>query len=161
MLPGQMSPWQLESVLDVPRSLPLKFTQNQVNSKWDTANVEFVWGLCRFIFKSNPKDVLRLRWGFEKSENAPKNVDNLVWSHRDSYAKLVNINIISYCEHYLYSSYHCSPGYNTQWTLRNNQDRANHTQLYCVTLYYMCETTDMEKVLILPRTDFVCNGNFR
>ena len=31
MLPGQMSLWQLEPVLDVPRNIPLKFHPNQVN----------------------------------------------------------------------------------------------------------------------------------
>ena len=30
ILPGQMSPWQLKSVLDVPRNLSLKFNQNRI-----------------------------------------------------------------------------------------------------------------------------------
>ena len=42
MLPGQMS--KLQSVLYVPRNLPLKFHQNQVINSWDIANIEFVWG---------------------------------------------------------------------------------------------------------------------
>ena len=44
MLPGQMSLWQLESVLDVPRNLPVKFHQNRVSNSWDIANIEFVSG---------------------------------------------------------------------------------------------------------------------
>ena len=40
MLPGQMSLWQLESVLDVPRNLHLKFHQNWVSNSWDIADVE-------------------------------------------------------------------------------------------------------------------------
>ena len=35
MLPGQMSPWQLESVLDVPWSLHLNFHQNWASNSWD------------------------------------------------------------------------------------------------------------------------------
>ena len=30
-----MSPWQLESVLDVPRNLCLKFGQNRASNRWD------------------------------------------------------------------------------------------------------------------------------
>ena len=44
MLCGQMSPWQLESVLNVHRNLPLKFQQNRVSNSLDIANIEFVWG---------------------------------------------------------------------------------------------------------------------
>ena len=43
MLPGQMSWWQLESVLDVPKNLNLKFGPNQVSNSWDIAAEEFVW----------------------------------------------------------------------------------------------------------------------
>ena len=35
MLHGQMSTWQLEPVLDVPRYLLLKFGQNRVSKSWD------------------------------------------------------------------------------------------------------------------------------
>ena len=35
MLPGQMSLWQLASVKDGSRNLPLKFSQNQVSNTWD------------------------------------------------------------------------------------------------------------------------------
>ena len=35
MLPGKMSPWQLASVKDIPRSLPLRFGQNRVSNSWD------------------------------------------------------------------------------------------------------------------------------
>ena len=34
-----MSPWQLESVLDVPRNLHLKFHQNRVSNSWGIANI--------------------------------------------------------------------------------------------------------------------------
>ena len=44
MLAGQMSPWQLESVLDGPRNLPLKFGQNRASKSWDIADIEFVVG---------------------------------------------------------------------------------------------------------------------
>ena len=40
MLPGQMSPWQLESVLDVPRNLPIKFHQNKVSNLWDIPDLD-------------------------------------------------------------------------------------------------------------------------
>ena len=43
LLPGQMSPWQLESVLYVARNLPLKFDQNRGINTWDMADIEFVW----------------------------------------------------------------------------------------------------------------------
>ena len=43
ILPGQMSSWQLESVLDVSRNLPLKFGQNWASNSWDIANIEFLW----------------------------------------------------------------------------------------------------------------------
>ena len=48
MLSGQMSPWQLVSVLDVPKNLHFKFHQNQ-----------FVWVVvCKVIFMSNPTKVM-------------------------------------------------------------------------------------------------------
>ena len=34
MLPGQMSPWQLQSLLDLQGNLPLKFHQNRVSNSW-------------------------------------------------------------------------------------------------------------------------------
>ena len=34
MLPGQMSLWHFDSVLDDPRNLRLKFGQNQVSNSW-------------------------------------------------------------------------------------------------------------------------------
>ena len=40
MLPGQMSLWQLESVLDVPRNLPVKFHQNRVSNSWDIPDMD-------------------------------------------------------------------------------------------------------------------------
>ena len=40
ILPGQMSPWQLESVLDVPRNLPVKFHQNRVSNSWDIPDMD-------------------------------------------------------------------------------------------------------------------------
>ena len=44
MLPGQMSPWQLESVEEGLRNLPLKFGQNRVSNSWDIVNIEFFGG---------------------------------------------------------------------------------------------------------------------
>ena len=35
MLPGQMSQWQMASVKDGPRNLPLKFGQNRATNSWD------------------------------------------------------------------------------------------------------------------------------
>ena len=35
-----MSLWQLESVLDVPRNLPLKFRQNRVSNSWDILDMD-------------------------------------------------------------------------------------------------------------------------
>ena len=60
ILPGQMSPWQLESVLDVPRNLSLKFHQNRVINS------------CKVILLSNPTIVLRLGWGFDKNKKGEK-----------------------------------------------------------------------------------------
>ena len=64
MLPGQMSLCQSESVLDVPRNLPLKFYKNQVSNSLDIADIEFVWVgvvggvVCKVIFTSNPTNVM-------------------------------------------------------------------------------------------------------
>ena len=38
-----MSPWRMESVLDISINLPLKFGQNPVSKSWDVADIEFVW----------------------------------------------------------------------------------------------------------------------
>ena len=40
ILPEQMSPWQLESVLVVPRKLHLKFHQNWVSNSWDIPDID-------------------------------------------------------------------------------------------------------------------------
>ena len=44
MFHGQLSPWQLESVLKVPRNLHSKIHQNRVSNSWDIANIEVLWG---------------------------------------------------------------------------------------------------------------------
>ena len=48
----------LESVLDVPRKLPLKFHQNRVSNSRDINDIEFLLGVvvvvCKVIFVSNP-----------------------------------------------------------------------------------------------------------
>ena len=36
-----MSLWQLASVKNGPRKLPLKFGQNRVSNSWDIADIEF------------------------------------------------------------------------------------------------------------------------
>ena len=53
MFTGQMSLWKLESVLDVPSSLCLKFHQNRVSNSWDIADIV--------------KVELWLSWGFDKN----------------------------------------------------------------------------------------------
>ena len=70
MLRGQMSPWQLESVLNIHRKLPLKFHQNRVSNSWDIADIDFLWwwwwGVqSHFVVK--PNLVLRLGWGFDNT----------------------------------------------------------------------------------------------
>ena len=63
-----MSPWQLESVLDVPRNLSLKFHQNWVSNSWDIPDIEFLWGGgwgVQSHFQVKPNLVLRLGWGFD------------------------------------------------------------------------------------------------
>ena len=40
MSPGQMSLWKLESVLDVPRNLPLQFHQNWVSTSWVIPDID-------------------------------------------------------------------------------------------------------------------------
>ena len=75
MLRGQMSPRQLESVLNVHRNLPLKFHQNRVSNSRDIADIEFLWwggvdGWClqsHFIVK--PNVVMRLGCGFDNSKS--------------------------------------------------------------------------------------------
>ena len=57
MLAGQMSPWQLESVLDVPRNLPLKFNQNEINNSWDILDID----KCH-LFKCCPDKCHRDIW---------------------------------------------------------------------------------------------------
>ena len=42
MLPGQMSPWWLESVLDVSKNLALKFGKSRASNSWEIADIEFV-----------------------------------------------------------------------------------------------------------------------
>ena len=63
MLPGQMSPIQLESILDVHRNLPLKIHQNRVS--WDIPDIEFLWGGLQSHFMVKPNLVLRLGWGLD------------------------------------------------------------------------------------------------
>ena len=68
ILPGQMSLWQLESVLDVPRNLPVKFHQNRVSNSWDIAEIEFLWWVgVQSHFMVKPNLVLRLGWGFDNN----------------------------------------------------------------------------------------------
>ena len=74
MLHGQMSPWQLESVLNVHKNLLLKFHQNRVSNSWDIADIEFVWvvvvvgggggggGVKSFSCKTQPVRLM-LGWG--------------------------------------------------------------------------------------------------
>ena len=40
MLPGQMSWWQLQSIVYVPRTLCLKFDPNQASNSWDIADMD-------------------------------------------------------------------------------------------------------------------------
>ena len=88
MLPGQMSPWQLESVLDVPWSLSLNFHQNWISNSWDIADIEFVWwggvggwGLQRH-FHVKPNRCVEVRLGFWQF-NIDKKVSS-EWQHFDS-----------------------------------------------------------------------------
>ena len=47
MLAGQMSLWQLESVQDGPRNLPVQFGHTGASKSWNIANIELVWfGVC-------------------------------------------------------------------------------------------------------------------
>ena len=76
MLRGQMSPWQLESVLNVHRNLPLKFHQNRVSNSWDIADIEFLWWwVVQSHFIVKPNLALRLDWGFDnKAHGSAHNV---------------------------------------------------------------------------------------
>ena len=68
---------QLESVLDVPRNLHLKFHQNRVSNRREIADIEFLWVggevVCKVIFVSDPTKVmlgcvkLWLSCGFDKT----------------------------------------------------------------------------------------------
>ena len=74
MLPGQMSPWLLESVHEGPRNLHLKFGQNRVSNSWDIVDIEFAvvvvvgggGGGGPKSFSCQPNlDYVRLSWGFD------------------------------------------------------------------------------------------------
>ena len=66
----------MESVLDVPMNLHLKFHQNRVSNSWDIGNIEFVWWGVGWFAKSfscltQLKVMLGwvelwLSWGFDK-----------------------------------------------------------------------------------------------
>ena len=71
MLPGQMSPWQLQSLLDLQGNLPLKFHQNRVSNSWYIADIELVWfgwvvwwggwvGVLTIFSKSKLQDMLKV-----------------------------------------------------------------------------------------------------
>ena len=64
MMPWQMSMWQLESILDVPRNLRLKFHQNRVSNSWDIGDIEFVWGGVQSHFRVKPNRCVEVRLGF-------------------------------------------------------------------------------------------------
>ena len=73
MLPAQMSPWQLESVLDVPRSLHINFHQNWVSNSWDiTVITTFTGGCVIWELESNAKHSFQLScswswsWAWQK-----------------------------------------------------------------------------------------------
>ena len=75
MLHGQMSPWRLESVLNVHRNLPLKFHQNRVNNSWDIADIEFLWwvvgGGCAKSFYCQTQPCVEVRLGFWQQQEEP------------------------------------------------------------------------------------------
>ena len=85
MLPGQMSLWQLGSVKDVPRNLPLKFGQNQVGNRWNIVDVAVVGGVvgvvCGVVFVAVVVDVdpQKLPLKFAESEKD----SNLPWNRFD------------------------------------------------------------------------------
>ena len=69
-----MLPWQLGSVKNGPRNLPLKFGSNPVSNSWDITDMEFVWGgvvggvQSNFHVKPNFGWIvveLTLSWGFD------------------------------------------------------------------------------------------------
>ena len=62
MLRGQMSPWQLESVLDVHRNPPLKFHQNRISNSWDIADIELLWWWVGWGLQSNFRVKPNLCW---------------------------------------------------------------------------------------------------
>ena len=66
MLPGQMSPWQLESVLNV---------QSFIKIESVTAEILLTFSLWGWVVQSHfivkPNLVLRLGWGFDNSKYEP------------------------------------------------------------------------------------------
>ena len=66
MLPAQMSPRQLESVLNIHRNLHLMFHQNRVSNNLDIADIEFLWvgwgGAESFYWQIQP--CVEVRLGF-------------------------------------------------------------------------------------------------
>ena len=112
MLPRQMSPWQLESVLDVPRNLPLKFHQNWVSNSLYIGDIKFVWVVV-VIFTSNPTKVmlgwvkLWLSWGFDNLQGRimilgihNKEKKNSEWNRRKCYSSFccVSNHVWTDCE---------------------------------------------------------------
>ena len=96
MLPGQMSPWHLESVLNVHRNLHLKFYQNRVSNSWDIANIEFLWwwwGVCKsFSCLTQPKVMLgcvELSWGFDNLKREQERDNCFIWK-KDNWEKKKN-----------------------------------------------------------------------
>ena len=105
MLRGQMSPWQLEFVLNVHRNLPLKFHQNRVSNSWDIADIEFVWwggGVESFYCQAQPCVEVRLGFwqSFTKSYRVIKsNTEscNGIQRYVESYSAVL-YSIISYAK---------------------------------------------------------------
>ena len=81
ILRGQMSLWQIESVLDVPRNLHVKFHQIRVSNSWDIADIEFLWWVCgwssqsHFLVKPNRCVEVRLGWGFDNYKSEYEMID--------------------------------------------------------------------------------------
>ena len=63
MLRGQMSPWQLEYVLNVHRNLSLKFHQNWVSCSWDIPDMAKYHEDKCCLDKCHHKAEIRLRLG--------------------------------------------------------------------------------------------------
>ena len=107
MLPGQVLPWQLESVQDGPSNLILKFGQNQVSNNRDIPYMDKYRQDKCCLNKCRHDCWNRSRWSQESTFK--------VWSKSGRQQ-------LRYSGHGQMSSWQMLPGQMSQWQLKSVQD---------------------------------------